>query len=160
MPRWETTRCIPSAASPSWPPNGSISGAGTGPSRGLEVGDPDGNLAAASLAAQLFRKVYAAGNRGGADALTRLQPHCERRRLPDLHTLARTRLFLAAPMRRTSSISRLTASVGPLRRLSDRPGSRIGFQNFENYRLRLPLRRGATNWDHEPGNRFLARNQP
>jgi transposase len=58
---------------------------------GLELGDPDGDVAAAWLAVQLFRKVYAAANKQAASrALNRFYRHCDERQVPELDTLART----------------------------------------------------------------------
>ena len=58
---------------------------------GLELGDPDGDVAAAWLAVQKFRKVYAAGHKGAATrALNRFYQHCRDRQIPELDTLART----------------------------------------------------------------------
>jgi transposase len=58
---------------------------------GLEMGDPDGDMAAAWLAMQLFRNIYAAENLDAARAaLNAFYKHCKDRAVPELDTLART----------------------------------------------------------------------
>ena len=125
---------------------------------GLELGDPHGDLAAAWLAVQLFRKVYSAGNKGAATrALHRFYRHCDERRIPELDTLARTVrswqheiLAYHATGHSNGPTEAVNLLIEKIRRIGH------GFRNFDNYRLRLLLRCGVT-WHHQPANRIRAR---
>jgi transposase len=123
---------------------------------GLELGDPDGDVAAAWLAVQLFRKVYAAGNKGAATAaLNRFYQHCRDRAVPELDTLARTvrswQYEILAYHSTGQSSNGPTEAVNLLIEKVRRIGH--GFRNFDNYRLRLLLRCGVI-WHHQPANRI------
>ena len=106
---------------------------------GLEVGDPDGDVAAAWLAVQKFCKVYSAGNKGAATrALKRFYQHCADRQVPELDTLARTVRsweYEILAYHTTGASNRPTEAVNLLiekiRRISH------GFRNIDNYRLLL-----------------------
>jgi transposase len=122
---------------------------------GLEIGDPDGDVAAAWLAVQLFRKVYAAANKQAASrALNRFYRHCDERRIPELDTLARTVRtwnYEILAYHSTGQSNGPTEAVNLLIEKIRRIGH--GFRNFDNYRLRLLLRCGVT-WHHQPTNRI------
>jgi transposase len=125
---------------------------------GLEMGDPDGDMAAAWLAMQLFRNIYAAENLDAARAaLNAFYKHCKDRAVPELDTLARTvrsweQEILA--YHTTGQSNGPTEAVNLLIEKVRRVGH--GFRNFDNYRLRLLLRCGVT-WHHQPANRIRAR---
>jgi len=125
---------------------------------GLELGDPDGDMAAAWLAVQLFRKVYAAGNKGAATAaLDRFYQHCRDCAVPELDTLAitvRSWEYEIVAYHSTGQSNGPTEAVNLLIEKVRRIGH--GFRNFDNYRLRLLLRCGVT-WHHQPANRIRAR---
>ncbi|HEX3539554.1 MAG TPA: ISL3 family transposase [Acidimicrobiales bacterium] len=122
---------------------------------GLEAGDPDGDVAAAWLAVQLFRKVYAAANKQAASrALNRFYRHCDERDVPELRTLARTvrswhHEILA--YHATGASNGPTEAVNLLIEKVRRIGH--GFRNFDNYRLRLILRCGVI-WHYQPAHRI------
>jgi transposase len=123
---------------------------------GLELGDPDGDVAAAWLAVPLFRKVYAAGNKGAATAaLNRFYQHCRHRAVPELDTLARTvrswQYEILAYHSTGQSSNGPTEAVNLLIEKVRRIGH--GFRNFDNYRFRLLLRCGVI-WHHQPANRI------
>ena len=125
---------------------------------GLELGDPDGEMAAAWLAVQLFRKVYAAGNKAAATAaLNRFYQHCRDCDVPELDTLAitvRSWEYEILAYHSTGQSNGPTEAVNLLIEKVRRIGH--GFRNFDNYRLRLLLRCGVT-WHHQPANRIRAR---
>jgi transposase len=117
---------------------------------GLELGDPEGDVAAAWLAVQLFRKVYAAANKQAASrALNKFYRHCDERRIPELDTLARTVRtwhYEILAYHSTGQSNGPTEAVNLLIEKIRRIGH--GFRNFDNYRLRLLLRCGVI-WHHQ-----------
>jgi len=125
---------------------------------GLELGDPDHEMAAAWLAVQLFRKIYAADSIAAArTALEVFYQHCRDSAVPELDTLAitvRSWEYEILAYHSTGQSNGPTEAVNLLiekvRRISH------GFRNFENYRLRLLLRCGVT-WHHPPANRIRGR---
>jgi transposase len=124
---------------------------------GLEAGDPDGDVAAAWLAVQKFRKVYSAGNKGAATrALKRFYQHCQDRQVPELDTLMRTVRsweYEILAYHSTGQSNGPTEAVNLLIEKIRRIGH--GFRNFDNYRLRLLLRCGVI-WQHQQANRIRA----
>ena len=125
---------------------------------GLELGDPDDEMAAAWLAAQLFRKVYAADNIAAArTALEAFYQHCRDRAIPELDTLTRTVrswepeiLAFHSTHQSNGPTEAVNLLIEKIRRIGH------GFRNFDNYRLRLLLRCGVI-WHHPPANRIRAR---
>jgi transposase len=125
---------------------------------GLELGDPDGEMAAAWLAVQLFRNVYAVANKAAAaTALNRFYKHCQDCDVPELDTLALTVssweyeiLAYHATGQSNGPTEAVNLIIEKVRRIGH------GFRNFDNYRLRLLLRCGVT-WHHQPANRIRAR---
>jgi transposase len=111
----------------------------------LEAGDPNGEVAAAYLAKELLREVYATTDI--ADAHHRLDAFHEHCRHADVHELAR----LSRTVRRwqpqvlawhaTALTNGPTEAVNLLVKKVKRVGH--GFRNFENYRLRLLLHCGV-----------------
>jgi transposase len=110
---------------------------------GHEAGDPSGHLAAAWLAKELLRTVYAARTPEAARrALTRFYTHCaDRSQVPELVTLATTISTWEPQVLAYHHTAR--ASNGPTEavNLLIEKVRRIGhgFRNFDNYRLRLLL---------------------
>jgi transposase len=125
---------------------------------GLEIGDPDGHMAAAWLAKELLRNVYAtATRRAGRAALDRFYQHCDSHDLPELATLAATvRAWQDQILayHSTGQSNGPTEAVNLLIEKVRRIGH--GYRNFDNYRLRLLLRCGVT-WHHLPANRIRGR---
>jgi transposase len=125
---------------------------------GLEAGDPDGDLAAAWLAKELFRSVYSAGGHdAGRRALEAFYAHCRRRPIAELARLARTVRAWEAEIlafHATGMSNGPTEAVNLLIEKVRRIGH--GFRNFTNYRLRLLLRCGVT-WHHPVARRIRGR---
>lgn len=113
---------------------------------GLDVGDVDGQVAAAWIAAQDLRLIYRAKDRAAAERkLHRWLEHCADADLPELRRLATTidswrPEFLA--YFDTGGVSNgPTEATNLLIKKIKRTGH--GFRNFENYRLRLLLHCGV-----------------
>jgi transposase len=127
---------------------------------GLEIGDPDGDLAAAWLAKEMLRSVYSADGLAAAGrALDAFYAHCRRRPIPELARLARTVRAWEAQIlafHTTGMSNGPTEAVNLLIEKVRRIGH--GFRNFNNYRLRLLLRCGVT-WQH-PRTRRIRGRQP
>jgi transposase len=128
---------------------------------GLEDGDPDGHVAAAWLAKEHLRAVYAARTRGTARRrLDRFYAHCGRRSVPELTRLAKTVRAWETEILAYHATAHLsngpTEAVNLLIEKIRRVGH--GFRNFENYRLRLLLRCGVT-W-HTPLTARIRGRQP
>jgi transposase len=118
---------------------------------GLDVGDVDGQVAAAWIAAQDLRLLYRAKNREHADRrLHRWLVHCADSNIPELHRLASTidawRPELLAYFDTGGVSNGPTEAMNLLIKKIKRTGH--GFRNFDNYRLRLLLHCGVT-W-HTP----------
>jgi transposase len=115
----------------------------------LDVGDPDGEVAAAYLAKELLRETFIAGN--VFDARRRLAvfyEHCATSGVPELERLARTITRWETPIlrwHRTGLTNAATEGTNLIVKNVKRLG--FGFRNFDNYRLRLLLRCGAP-WQH------------
>jgi transposase len=117
--------------------------------RGLDLGDPNGEVAAAWIAAQDLRLLYRHTDPArAAEAFHRWLTFCADSKVPELHRLART-----LDSWRDELLARFTAgavSNGPTEAINllikkiKRVGH--GFRNFTNYRLRLLLHCGTT-WD-------------
>lgn len=115
----------------------------------LDVGDPDGEVAACYLAKELLRETYLAGNVFDARRrLTTFYDHCATSEVPELERLARTITRWETPILRWHR-TRLTNAATEGTNLVVKNIKRLGFgfRNFENYRLRLLLRCGAP-WQH------------
>jgi len=110
---------------------------------GLDAGDPTGQLGAAWIAKEEFRRVYAARSPEAARrALTRFYTHCaERSHVPELVTLATTvsawETQILAYHHTGGASNGPTEAVNLLIEKTRRIGH--GFRNFNNYRLRLLL---------------------
>lgn len=125
---------------------------------GLHRGDPDGEVAAAYLAKELLREVYAAD--GVAHARRRLEAFyiwCADADVPELRRLARTIsrwqdavLAYHTTGRSNGPTEAVNLLIEKIRRIGH------GFRNYENYRLRLLLRCGVT-WDTPPIARIRGR---
>jgi transposase len=118
---------------------------------GLDVGDVDGQVAAAWIAAQDLRLIYRAKTRDEAERrLYRWLVHCADSELAELHRLARTidgwRAELLAYFDTSGVSNGPTEAMNLLIKKIKRTGH--GFRNFDNYRLRLLLHCGVT-W-HTP----------
>jgi transposase len=117
----------------------------------LDVGDPDGEVAAAYLAKELLRETFVADD--AFDARRRLgvfYDHCRSSEVPELNRLARTVARWEIPIlrwHRTGLTNAATEGTNLIIKNVKRLG--FGFRNFENYRLRLLLRCGAP-WQHPP----------
>jgi transposase len=115
----------------------------------LDVGDPDGEVAACYLAKELLRETYLADHVFDARRrLTVFYDHCNSSGVPELQRLARTVARWEAPILRWHR-TRLTNAATEGTNLIVKNVKRLGFgfRNFENYRLRLLLRCGAP-WQH------------
>jgi transposase len=125
---------------------------------GLDLGDPDGDLAAAWLAKELLRSVYSAdGPVAARRALGEFYAHCRRRPVPELARLARTVRAWEAQIlafHATGVSNGPTEAVNLLIEKVRRIGH--GFRNFTNYRLRLLLRCGVA-WQHPTARRIRGR---
>ena len=117
----------------------------------LESGDPSGEVAAAYLAKELLREVYATTNVAeGRERLTCFYAHCRAAEVVELTRLARTIRRWEAQIlawHDTSLTNGPTEAVNLLIKKIKRVGH--GFRNFENYRLRLLLHCGVQ-WQTRP----------
>jgi transposase len=117
----------------------------------LDVGDPDGEVAACYLAKELLRETYLADHVFDARRrLTVFYDHCAASEVPELQRLARTVGRWETPIlrwHRTKLTNAATEGTNLVVKNVKRLG--FGFRNFENYRLRLLLRCGAP-WQHRP----------
>ena len=115
----------------------------------LDIGDPDGEVAACYLAKELLRETYLAANAFEARRrLTVFYDHCHSSAVPELERLARTVARWEAPIlrwHRTRLTNAATEGTNLIVKNIKRLG--FGFRNFDNYRLRLLLRCGAP-WQH------------
>jgi len=113
---------------------------------GLDVGDVNGQVAAAWIAAQDLRLLYRGKTRDDAERrLYRWLEHCADSNVPELHRLARTidawRNELLAYFDTGGISNGPTEAMNlPIKKIK-RTGH--GFRNFNNYRLRLLLRCGV-----------------
>lgn len=114
---------------------------------GLDAGDPNGEVAAAYIASQELRHLYAAPDL--AEAKRRLQTFywaCARPGIPELERLGRTISAWQGELLAYFSPGRVsngpTEAVNLLIKRIKRVG--FGFRNFANYRLRLLLHCGIT----------------
>jgi transposase len=117
----------------------------------LDAGDPDGEVGAAYLAKELLRETYLAGD--AFDARRRLvafYDHCASSDVPELTRLAKTICRWEVPILRWHR-TRLTNAATDGTNLIIKNIKRLGFgfRNFDNYRLRLLLRCGAS-WKTRP----------
>lgn len=124
--------------------------------RGLDLGDPRGEVAAAWIAAQDLRLLYRHTDPQRAElAFYRWLEFCADSAVPELHRLARTldswRDELLARFRVGPVSNGPTEAINLLIKKIKRVGH--GFRNFGNYRLRLLLHCG-TAWD-APGTTML-----
>ena len=115
----------------------------------LDTGDPHGEVGAAYLAKKLLRESYLAVD--AFDARRRFvafHDYCTDSDVPELEHLARTIARWETPILRWHH-TRLTnaATEGTNLIIKNIKPLGFGFQNFENYRLRLLLRCGAP-WQH------------
>jgi transposase len=115
----------------------------------LDVGDPDGEVAACYLAKELLRETYLAEHVFDARRrLTVFYDHCRSSGVPELERLARTVTRWETPIlrwHRTGLTNAATEGTNLIVKNVKRLG--FGFRNFDNYRLRLLLRCGAP-WQH------------
>ena len=114
---------------------------------GLDTGDPDGQVAAAWIAAQDLRLLYRAPDRTrAAHLLHQLLVHCADSGVPELARLGRTldtwRPELLAAFDHPRVSNGPTEAVNLMIKKIKRVGH--GFRNFDNYRLRLILHYGVT----------------
>jgi transposase len=126
---------------------------------GLDVGDVDGQIAAAWIAAQDLRLLYRAKNREVAERLLyRWLVHCADSNVPELHRLARTidtwRPELLAYFETCGTSNGPTEAMNLLIKKVKRTGH--GFRNFDNYRLRLLLHCGV-DWHTQQPTRIRGR---
>jgi hypothetical protein len=124
--------------------------------RGLDLGDPDGEVAATWIAAQELRLLYRHHDPSrAAAAFYRWLAFCADSNVPELHRLARPldswREELLARFHSGAVSNGPTEAVNLLIKKVKRVGH--GFRNFTNYRLRLLLHCGTT-WD-APGTTML-----
>jgi transposase len=120
--------------------------------RGLDLGDPDGEVAAAWIAAQELRLLYRHHDPArAAVAFYRWLAFCADSEVPELHRLARTldswRDELLARFTVAGVSNGPTEAVNLLIKKIKRVGH--GFRNFTNYRLRLLLHCGV-DWQTPP----------
>jgi transposase len=126
---------------------------------GLDVGDVDGQVAAAWIAAQDLRLIYRAKAREAAERrLYRWLVHCADSHLPELHRLASTidgwRQELLAYFDTDGISNGPTEAMNLLIKKIKRTGH--GFRNFDNYRLRLLLHCGV-DWHTQQPTRLRGR---
>lgn len=117
----------------------------------LEGGDPDGEVAAAYLAKELLREVYATGDITRArGALVRFYDHCRAAEVTELTRLART-IGRWEPQLLAWHATALTNGPTEAINLLVKKVKRVGhgFRNFDNYRLRLLLHCGVK-WQTRP----------
>jgi transposase len=120
---------------------------------GLEVGDVDGRVAAAWIAAQDLRLIYRAKIRDDAERrLYRCLVHCADSDVPELHRLASTidgwREELLAHFDTGGISNGPTEAINLLIKKIKRTGH--GFRNFDNYWLRLLLYCGVDRHTQQP----------
>jgi transposase len=120
--------------------------------RGLDLGDPDGEVATAWIAAQELRLLYRNTDPArAAAAFYRWLAFCADSEVPELHRLARTldswRDELLARFTAADVSNGPTEAVNLLIKKIKRVGH--GFRNFTNYRLRLLLHCGV-DWQTPP----------
>ncbi len=124
----------------------------------LETGDPGGEVAAAYLAKELLRDVYATTDVDEARAsLAVFDDHCRRADVRELDRLARTVRRWQSQLlawHTTALTNGPTEAVNLLVKKTKRVGH--GFRNFENYRLRLLLHCGVQ-WQTRPTASMRAR---
>ncbi len=124
----------------------------------LEAGDPGGEVAAAYLAKELLREVYATTDLGEAtDRLAAFHDHCRVAEVRELDRLARTVRRWQPQMlawHTTGLTNGPTEAVNLLVKKIKRVGH--GFRNFDNYRLRLLLHCGVQ-WQTPPTASMRAR---
>jgi transposase len=126
---------------------------------GLDVGDVDGQVAAAWIAAQDLRLLYRARDRDDAGRrLHRWLEHCADSNVPELNRLARTidgwRDELLAYFETGGISNGPTEAMNLLIKKVKRTGH--GFRNFDNYRLRLLLHCGV-DWHTQQPTRIRGR---
>jgi transposase len=126
---------------------------------GLDVGDVDGQVAAAWIAAQDLRLIYRAKTRDDAERrLYRWLVHCADSKVPELHRLASTidgwRPELLAYFDTGGISNGPTEAMNLLIKKIKRTGH--GFRNFDNYRLRLLLHCGVE-WHTRQATRIRGR---
>ena len=126
---------------------------------GLDVGDVDGQVAAAWIAAQDLRLIYRAKTRDDAERrLHRWLVHCADSDVPELHRLASTidswRDELLAYFDTGGISNGPTEAMNLLIKKVKRTGH--GFRNFDNYRLRLLLHCGV-DWHTQQPTRIRGR---
>lgn len=111
----------------------------------LLAGDPDGEVAAAYLAKELLREVYAARTlRTARRRLRTFYRHCTRSEVRECRRLARTIHSWEAEVlafHTTGASNGVTEGINLLIKKIKRVGH--GFRNFDNYRLRLLLHCGV-----------------
>jgi transposase len=114
----------------------------------IGLGDRDGEVAAAYLAKELLREVYAARRLSWARArLRRFYRHCERSGVAECRRLAKTIRAWEAEVLAFHTTGRSngpTEGINLLIKKIKRVGH--GFRNFKNYRLRLLLHCGGIQW--------------
>jgi transposase len=125
---------------------------------GLDAGDPEGEVAAAYLAKELLREVYAVDRVPAARRrLEGFYRHCRNAGVVELDRLARTVRSWAHEIlgwHRTGLSNGPTEAMNLLVKKIKRVGH--GFRNFENYRLRLLLHCGVQ-WHTRPVARIRGR---
>jgi transposase len=126
---------------------------------GLDVGDVDGQVAAAWIAAQDLRLIHRAKTRENAERrLYRWLVHCADSEVPELHRLASTidgwRDELLAYFDTGGISNGPTEAMNLLIKKIKRTGH--GFRNFDNYRLRLLLHCGV-DWHTQQPTRLRGR---
>ena len=116
----------------------------------LDVGDPDGEVAACYLAKELLRAPTSPARLRRSPPPHRVHDHCNTSGVPELERLART-IGPGDPAilrwHRTGLTNAATEGTNLIVKNIKRLG--FGFRNFDNYRLRLLLRSGAP-WQHQP----------
>ena len=124
----------------------------------LEAGDPTGEVAAAYLAKELLREVYATPDVAEARRrLDALHEHCRQADVREFTRLSRTvRRWQPQVLawHATALINGHTEAINLLVKKVKRVGH--GFRNFENYRLRLLLHCGVQ-WQNRPAASMRAR---
>ena len=124
----------------------------------LELGDPTGEVAAAYLAKELLREVYATTDIAEAHRrLDAFHEHCRQAEMRELTRLSRTvRRWQPQVLawHTTALTNGPTEAVNLLIKKVKRVGH--GFRNFENYRLRLLLHCGVQ-WQTRPTASMRAR---
>ena len=156
-------RAIPSTASAgcfSSAPNGCLERGWERIHAGLAAGDPADEVAAAVVAKELLRDVYAApGVSAARRRLLAFYVHCVDAEVPELVRLATTVSEWSAEILAFHTTG--AASNGPTEAVNlgieDRTAETgHGFRNFDNYRLRLILSLGVK-WHTRPAARIRSR---